>query len=176
VQIDVPRGWWVLDEEINRLIATSVEAMMDISGLDFDAENSTVLFAANSMPLWSYASMRVELGSEPVTATEMAEMWSLSDADLGTVRNEMEAMSMQLLPRQNLAFIETLGIDKEKYGSYPAISFQLLRTGPKGPVVVDIIQVWRSDGIVTVNLAYRESEAALWKAVIARIKRSITIN
>lgn len=174
VQIDAPRGWWIIDEEINRLIETSREALLDIAGLDSDP-NDALLFAANSMPRSTYASMRVEFNPEPVTAEEMAEFRAAGKAELQEVQDMMETLMAKALPQQNLALLRTLGVAKEEYSSWPAVSYRYLRTGPKGPVVVDIIQVWRPDGVVRVNLAYRESEATLWKPVIARIKKSITM-
>jgi hypothetical protein len=174
VQIDAPRSWWVLDEEMNTLIQTSAEAVIDIAGLG-TSSNGTPLFAANSTPFWTYASVRVELGSEAVTPAEIIALRDADEPDLQDFRDELEQLLRQTLPLQNLTFIAALDIHKEQYSSYPALSFRYLRTGQKGPVVVDAIQIWRQDGIVTVNLAYRESESTLWMPVITRIKRSIVL-
>lgn len=175
IQIDAPRSWWALDEEMNRLIATSAEAVIDLSGLG-PVPSGTLLFAANSTPLSTYASMRVEIGSEPVAPAEIIALRDADEADLQDFRGELERGFKQILPLQGLTFIATLDTHKEEYSSYPALSFWYLRTGPKGPVVVNLIQIWRPDGIILVNLAYRESEGVLWKAVIARIKKSITLH
>ena len=78
-----------------------------------------------------------------------------------------------LLPLQGLTFLEAMGIEVQEIGPWPAIVFSYRRSGPKGPVSVELIQVVRRRDYLRINLSYREDERALWMPVIMRIKNSI---
>lgn len=176
VTIDTPRHWWVLNDEHNKVIATARDAALDLSGMDV-TYSGDVLFASNSMPRSTYASLRVSFdGSQPITAQDFRELETLSDADLKSMAPQMIQMQANIIRQLDLKVLEYEGLFNENYGGHPAWSLRYKRSGQGGPVVVDIVQVFRPDGIVRINLAYRESEAALWKVVIRRIKGSIAVD
>jgi hypothetical protein len=50
VQLQIPKGWWLMGKDHNRLIHTSVEAALDLSGIGLPDGQETNLIAANSMP------------------------------------------------------------------------------------------------------------------------------
>ena len=175
VTIDAPRYWWALDEQHNNVIATSRDAALDLSGLDI-THTGNVLFAAASMPRTTYASLRVSYdGSQPVTSDELFWLRSLSDTDLRSLVPELVKIQAQLLAQVGFEVVDIEGLFNETYGDYTAWSFRYMRTGPGGPVIVDTVQIFRPDGIVRVNLAYRKSEHLLWEIVIRRIKESIQV-
>lgn len=176
IQIDAPRTWHVLDEAQNNLIATARDAALDLSGTGV-RYTGNVLFAANSTPATTYASMRVSLDpSMAATPADLTEMDALSNADLGAMEPGFRDLMSQTLAPQGLLVLDSLGLFKESYGAYPAISYRYRRSGPNGSVIVDLIQIFRSDAAIRINLAYKESEELIWRVVIQRIKQSILVN
>jgi hypothetical protein len=60
VQLQIPKGWWLLGDDYNRMIQTTVEAALDLSGIGLQDGQETNLLAANSMPRSTYAAVRVD--------------------------------------------------------------------------------------------------------------------
>src|SRR5262249_23694699 len=80
VEVHVARGWWLLGLEHLRLIATTVEAAMDLSGFDLPKGEKTTLIAANSMPRTTYSALRINSTTPP--STTRAEMAAISLAEI----------------------------------------------------------------------------------------------
>ena len=76
---------------------------------------------------------------------------------------------------QGNKLIELFDTRIETVSNYPALVSEYRRTGPKGPVRVQIYQVATDNQELRINLSYRETEAAVWKPVITEIRKSITI-
>ena len=173
IELQIPKGWWLLGDDHNRAIETSVEAAMDLSGLSLPDGQETNLIAANSMPRSTYAAVRVDSTIPPsLTPSEFA---SITAADIRELQNDMRQYFQKLLPLQGLQLIEFFGTRIEKISGHPAIVTEYRRTGPKGPVFVQINQIFTSSQEIRINLSYRESEVALWKPVVGKIKQSIVI-
>ncbi len=60
IELQIPRGWWLLGEDYNQIIQTTAEATLDLSGLGLLDGQETNLIAANSMPRSTYAAVRVD--------------------------------------------------------------------------------------------------------------------
>lgn len=173
IELQIPKGWWVLGADYNRLIQTSAEAVMDLSGIGLQDGQETNLIAANSMPRTTYAAVRVDSTIPPSVAP--SELASISAADVREIQTEMRSNLQKFLPLQGNQLIEFLGSRIEKISGHPAIVTEYRRTGPKGPVFVQINQIFTSSQEIRVNLSYRESEVALWKPVVGKIRQSIVI-
>jgi len=173
IELQIPKGWWLLSADHNRVIQTSVEAAMDLSGIGLPDGQETNLIAANSMPRSTYAAVRVDSTIPPSVAP--SEFASITAADIRELQTEIRQNLQKLLPLQGNQLIEFFGSRIEKISGYPAIVTEYRRTGPKGPVFVQINQVFASSQEIRINLSYRESEAALWKPVVWKIRQSIVI-
>jgi hypothetical protein len=171
IAIDVPRDWWVLNHEINRLIRTSRDAVLDLRGIATSEDEETVLIAANSWPPVTYAALRVTRVQPSLAAPE--EIRDLSWSDVRGLGEAFETEMRQSLPFQGLAFLETTGMEVEEIGGWPATIFSYRRSGPEGPVSVQLIQVVRREDLLRINLSFRDNERTLWMPVITRIKESI---
>jgi hypothetical protein len=158
VAIDIPRDWWVLNDAINQLIRTSRDAALDLRGIATSDEDETVLIAANSWPPQTYGALRVTRGQPPLAVPE--EILGLTRAELAQLRGDFETEMRQLLSLQGLTFLETTGMEIEEIGGWPSIVFSYRRSGPKGPVFVQLIQVVRKQDFLRINLSYREGERA----------------
>lgn len=173
IELQIPKGWWLLSSDHNRVIQTSVEAAMDLSGIGLPDGQETNLIAANSMPRSTYAAVRVDSTIPPSIAP--SEFASITPADVRELQTEMRQNLQKLLSLQGNQLIEFFGSRIEKISGHPAIVTEYRRTGPKGPVFVQINQIFTPSQEVRINLSYRESEAALWKPVIGKIRQSIVI-
>ena len=173
IELQIPKGWWLLSADHNQVIQTSVEAAMDLSGIGLPDGQETNLIAANSMPRSTYAAVRVDSTIPPSVAP--SEFASITAADIRELQIEMRQNLQKLLPLQGNQLIEFFGSRIEKISGHPAIVTEYRRTGPKGPVFVQINQIFTSSQEIRINLSYRESEVALWKPVVGKIQQSIVI-
>ncbi|MDK1030197.1 MAG: hypothetical protein QGD96_12850 [Anaerolineae bacterium] len=174
VEVQVPKGWWLLGKDYNRIIQTSVEAAMDLSGIGLDDGEEVNLIAANSMPRTTYAALRID-STIPPSATPK-EIINISKSELRELSSYMEQEFHKLLPLQGNRLLNFYGVHVERISGHPALVTRYRRSGPKGPVIVEINQIYPG-GIheLRMNLSYRESEKALWLAVVKKIRSTIKI-
>jgi hypothetical protein len=173
IELQIPKGWWLLGADHNRLIQTSAEAAMDLSGIGLPEGERINLIAANSMPRSTYAAVRVD--STIPASVAPSEFASMTKADVRELQTVILQMLRKTLPTQGIQLIEFFGSRIEKISSHPAIVTEYRRTGPKGPVFVQSNQIFTSNQEITINLSYRESEVALWKPVVGKIRQSIVV-
>lgn len=176
VSIVLPKGWRYLDETMNRLIETSLEAVIDVSGIDIGEardDDEAVLVAANSTPASTYAAVRVTSVRPPtISLTEAKEV---TNRDLAALKSEMIEPLQKMMAAQGNELLEYFGYRKDRIGGHEAFVLEYRRTGPNGPVMVQVNQIAAPSQTITVNLSYRESETALWKPILAKVRGSITI-
>lgn len=173
VQLQIPKGWWLLGKDHKRLIQTTVEAAMDLSGIGLPDGQSTNLIAANSMPRTTYAAVRVDSTIPPSVSPR--EIGAATVAELKDLGNEIRAGLEKLLPLQNNQLLQFYGVRKDSISGYPVIVIEYQRSGPKGPVIVQVNRVFTNSQEININLSYRESEAALWRPIVGKIRQSITL-
>jgi hypothetical protein len=173
IALQIPKGWWLIGAEYNRVIQTSAEAAMDISGIGLPEGNETNLIAANSMPRSTYAAVRVDSTTPP--SVPPSAFASITAADVHEFQTEMRQNLQKILPLQGNQLIGFFGTRIEKISGYPAIVTEYRRTGPNGPVFVQINQIFTASQEIRINLSYRESEVALWKPVVGKIRQSILV-
>lgn len=173
VEVQIPKGWWLVGKDYNRMIQTSVEAAMDLSGIGFDDREEVNLIAANSMPRTTYAALRID-STIPPSATPR-EIQNITKTELKELSLGMKQEFEKLLPYQGNQLLDFYGVHIEKISGHPTLVTRYRRSGPNGPVIVEINQIFLADHELRVNLSYREKEKALWLAVIKKIRTTINI-
>lgn len=173
VEVQIPKGWWLVGKDYNRIIQTSVEAAMDLSGIGFDDREEVNLIAANSMPRTTYAALRID-STIPPSATPR-EIQNITKTELKELSLGMKQEFEKLLPYQGNQLLDFYGVHIEKISGHPTLVTRYRRSGPNGPVIVEINQIFLADHELRVNLSYREKEKALWLAVIKKIRTTINI-
>lgn len=173
VELKIPKGWRLITAEYNQLIDMSTEAAMDLSGVEASKGVEVNLIAANSMPRSTYAAIRVD-STTPVS-TSPSEISNLTAAEIHDFQVEIESILQKLLPQQGNQVLTFFGVRRVTISGHPALITEYRRSGPKGPVVVSIVQVFTTSQELRFNLSYRESEQAIWKPVIGKIFQSIII-
>jgi len=88
VEVQVPKGWWLLGKDYNRMIQTTVEAAMDLSGIGLDDGEEVNLIATNSMPRTTYATLRID-STIPPSAT-LKEIINISKSELRELSSYMD--------------------------------------------------------------------------------------
>jgi len=173
VHLQIPKGWWLLGKDYNQLLQSTAEAVLDLSGIGLPDGQKTNLIAANSMPRTTYAAVRVD--SNIPAFLSPREIQTATAADLKDIGNELRGVLEKMLPLQNNQLLQFYGVRKDSISGHPALVIEYRRSGPKGPVIVQINRVFTDSQEVNINLSYRESEAALWKPVVTKIRQSITL-
>lgn len=176
VSFEAPKGWWALSDIANELIQTSVEAAIDVSDINLQpdpSEQEVNLIAINSMPRTTYAAVRIDRLLPPASTPQ--EVTALTPQDL---ENESAWVAMQLrkvIATQGNTLLKWRGVSKDLVGGHQSISYRYQRSGPKGPVNVEILSIYTPTQELRVNLSYRESERVIWMPVIEKIRRSIKV-
>lgn len=174
VRIEVPRDWGLLSEEQLRLIGTSVEASLDLTGLSSDSDGEVNLLTANTMSRSTYAAVRVDSLAPPTVSPDVLS--ALSDADIKGLQPQMRSVLERGLTEHGLEIEHYFGTRREQISGYPALVTDYRRNGPHGPVIVRLVQLYTPTQEVSVNLSYRESEKVLWMPVINKMYRSLDID
>ena len=146
---------------------------MDLSGIGLPDGQVTNLIVANSMPISTFAGVAVLSTIPPSVAP--SELSSITSAEVQQFQNGMRQNLHKLLLLQGYQLIESFGSRIETISGYPTIVSEYRRTGPKGPVFVQINQVFTPSQEIGITLSYRESEVALWKPVVGKIRQSIVV-
>lgn len=68
-----------------------------------------------------------------------------------------------------------MGVLRVTVGGHPSLVAEYSRTGPKGPVLVQITSLYLDGKEMRLTLSYRESEAGLWKPIVAYIGQSLSV-
>lgn len=170
VSLELPKSWSLIGPDFNAVIETSAEAALDLSGYAVSGSHVNIL-AATSMPRSTYAAVRITVITPPVLSP--AEVASLSPAEVNAVGSEAASGLREVLRRQNLQLLDYLGTAVEMIDSHPALVMSYRRSGPNGPVIVHMYQIFLPERTFRMSLSYRESEAALWQAVMQKIKESV---
>jgi hypothetical protein len=71
IELQVPRGWWLLGPDYTRLIDTTVEAAMDVSAHKLVRRKENQLSCGNSMPTSTYAALHIDSPCELSSITEV---------------------------------------------------------------------------------------------------------
>lgn len=173
IEIQVPRNWRLLTDEENKLIELSTEAALDISGIQVSTAGESNLLAANSMPTSTYASVRID--STVPAELPPYEIMAITAKDIAVLESVVKKGIEKLLSNQGLQLTQFIDLQRRTISGNPALITEYRRSGPKGSVYVMQIQIFTENQTVAINLSYRESEQIVWKPVIEKIYRSITI-
>lgn len=173
ISLEVPNGWRLLSYDAKRIIDTSTEAALDLSGIERPAGHEVNLIAANSTPASTYAAVRVDLNMPSLIHPSVFAQ--VTAQDIRDLSIETERSLRLTLPQVGLTLVEFLGMRVEKISGFPALVTEYRRSGPKGPVFVQLLQVYTAKHSFKINLSYRESEVILWKPVLRKIRSSIAV-
>lgn len=172
--LEVPRDWRILTDDENKMIDLSAEAVARITSIDLPDGEEATLLAMNSMPANTYAAIRVS--SIRPAEVHPDEVRAITQAELKQLDEYFEAVFRELLPHQGNQLLAFVGTHLGEVEGYPAIIVEYRRSGPRGPVFVQISQIYTPSQELRINLSHREQEAGIWGPVIDVIRSSIRIS
>ncbi|MGV3661798.1 MAG: hypothetical protein ACO1TE_16550 [Prosthecobacter sp.] len=171
VTVDLPKSWWLPDKDMNEAVETAGQAAAENSGIEIMPDKHGCLVWAQSMPRTTYASIRLTRVTPPLGTPD--EIAALTAAELKEMGDHAHQLLRNMRPANGLEVKDFTGCSLTTIGGQPAVGHRYRRTGQKGDVVVADYQISRLGDTIQVTLAYRESEAVLWKPVTERMIRSI---
>jgi hypothetical protein len=168
VYVDVPINWWVISGTLNSTLESYARTLVDLTGMSSGATDKVNLFRANSMPKSTYASIAVNLSPSDVTPAQVIK----------ATQEELQAIATSLSEELRKG-IDVKGggptLGKISLDGNPTVQIRYKREGLNGPVVVEMNKIVLPNRVVSLNLAYRESEERIWKLVVQRIRTSFRI-
>jgi len=173
IELQIPKSWELLGADLNRVLETSTEATMDLSGIGLPRGSRTNLLTATSIPRSTYAVVRVTSTIPPSVAP--SQLLSISADDIRDLQTEMRQILEKGLSFEGIKLIKFFGSRIERISGHPAIVTEYRQTDPNGPLFVQINQIFTNSQEIGIGLSYRESEALLWKSVVGKIKKSIVV-
>lgn len=169
--LKVPSNWWVLGKELNKTIDTSVEAIVDLSGLEMPQEKDVVLLRANSMPRSTYANVSVSAGDAEF---EEGDLRSLSRDHLADMEPIMKKLLADLLIQSGWKIEKFEPIKIVELDGFYGLQMNYQRSGPKGSVIVTQTRYVMNDKEINITLSYRKKESGIWKPIITYISKSVS--
>lgn len=174
IELQVPDNWRLLSASEHKMINTSNEALGEDMGLNDPASKNVNLFAANSVPVTTYASVRVDSDTNVVGSP--SDITDLTADELQSFQDEMLKGVRQVLQKQGYQLVRFTGVRRSVISGYPALTTAYRRSSSQGPVLVNVVQIFTPAQDIHINLAYRVSEEAIWKPVMSKVARSIVIH
>lgn len=171
VSVEVPKNWWLLSGDINTNIETMSEAAMNLSGLQLPKGKRVNLLRANSMPRTTYAAIAINATDSEMNPNDLRNASEKEISGFAPTAKEMQ----EALSSQNMEILDFYRVRREFVGKHPALVIEYKRSGPQGPVIVQMTRLFLGEKEVSLNLSYRESEGQLWKPIIQYIRKSLTV-
>ena len=171
--IEVPKNWRLLDGDFNTTIETAGEAVLNLAGIKLPTGQKVNLFRANSNPPTTYAGIAINATDSDIPP---AELLSASDAEIRELAPLMHQMLDQGFAAQNLSVIRFDGVRRETVDGHPALVIEFVRSGPQGPVVVQMTRLFIGDKEMSLNLSYRQSEAGVWKPIVDHMRSTFRVS
>jgi len=173
VQIEVPKNWRTLDGDINTTIETAGEAVMNLAGIEIPPGQKVNLFRANSNPPTTYAGIAINATDSDIAP---AELLAASDSEIRELTPIMQQMFEQGFSAQNLRIVRFDPVQRDIVDGHPALIISYIRSGPQGPVVVQMTRLFIGDTEISLNLSYRQSEAGIWKPIVEHMRNSFHVS
>jgi hypothetical protein len=171
ISLELPRSWYVFDAQMKELLLTHVEALLDLS--QKTASETGFLLLARSLPLETYATVNITVTKNSLIPSQVAN-WS--SGQLSSYSSALRADIQQGFELQGNKIVEWLGTGTETINNQTVLITRYRRSLKGGPIVyVELYQFPTGRDLIGFTSSYRESEWALWKSVVLRIRSSFRI-
>lgn len=175
LSIEVPSHWKVLPRASRANVAAAGRAMMESAEQDASTGKKETLLAVNATPEPSGAMVRVSVTRPPEYSQE--DLKAATTSDLKELEVELSQVYRKLEAAGGPTVIQMHPVRLETVAGRRALSISYRRTSAAGPSPWQVVQykVPLSDRLVEVTLSYRESDAALWRPILEKVKRSLRL-
>lgn len=179
LSLDVPSHWRSISESGRKDLATAAEAAMGAAGLPYERDHRNAMSIV-AVPDAEAANIRVSFVDNIDVSQAELRVGLANPTDRAEMEQAMREQCQKLgklLPQINLALVDCKPVRYESIGGFLAIVQEYRRTANAGPspIVVTQYHVVIGRDKILVGLAYRESQAVLYRPILERVKRSINI-
>ena len=171
VSVEVPKNWWLLSGDINTNIETMSQAAMNLSGIELPKGKKVNLLRANSMPKTTYATIAINATDSEMNPNDLKNASEKEISKFAPTAKEMQ----EALSSLNMHMLDFFRVRREFVAKHRALVIEYKRSGPQGPVIVQMTRLFMGAKEISLNLSYRESEGQLWKPIVQYIRKSLTI-
>jgi len=123
------------------------------------------------MPRTTYAAIAINATDSEMNPNDLKNASEKEISGFAPTAKEMQ----EALSSQNMEILDFYRVRREFVGKHPALVIEYKRSGPQGPVIVQMTRLFLGEKEVSLNLSYRESEGQLWKPIIQYIRKSLTV-
>lgn len=179
--ITVPSHWRVRDTAERQNIVAGADAVLNPTGKSSESMHVSSLSVV-SIPEPTRAIIRVSFVKEPGTQAELnREVRANRDKVIAEFKDAWDTEKQQLaegMARQGVQYLGQEVFRIETIGTRTAFVISYKRTSLRGgaPFVVTQYHVPMGSDKVLVTLSFQESEAAMFRPILERVKNSISIH
>ncbi|MEO5883730.1 MAG: hypothetical protein ABIQ06_15040 [Caldimonas sp.] len=172
LSIEIPSDWKVLSQANRSNIAAAGSAMMESAGQKGSTGKKETLLAVQS-PDPSGATVRLSVTTPPEYS--QADLASATASDLKEMEDALLEQYRKLERSGGPKVIQMQAARLETIGGHRALVISYRRSSPAGPSPWQVVQysIPLSDRLVQLTLSHRESDAAVSRPVLEKVKRSM---
>lgn len=176
ISIEFPNDWYVLDRRVVGAIVEQGAIAQDVAGMTDDAPQTQNLIKANSSERDPGAILSVNVDVPP--SIPLSDFKGVTNSDLTDSSGELREQFEKMARAGGFSITKFYGAHLDKFGPYPAVVMEYQRTGilRPGDFIVQINQIAMNDKTVKLTMSYRIADAFIWKARMARVRKSLILN
>lgn len=177
IQLDVPRNWTFLNDNIKNAIQASSEAMIDLTNSTFPKAEQNILVAANGYSTLKEAAATLRLSTRKIETLSQREVLDLSESEINEFGIEQKKQITRLLSAQDPgASIKWHFVKLQRINGLGVITMQYTRTSSKHlSFRVQIDMIPDSRRLITLTTSFYEDERILWNPIIERVRYSLRL-
>jgi hypothetical protein len=175
ISIELPNDWYVLDRGVVGKIVEQGAITLDVAGMPDGSPQTRNLIKANSSKRDPGAILSVNVDIPPSIAP--SDFNNLTVSDLTDARDELRGEFEKAARAGGLSITKFYGAHLDTFGPYPALVIEYERAGllKAGDFVVQINQIAMGDKTIKLTMSYRVADAVIWKARMARVRKSLVL-
>ncbi|MBL8036510.1 MAG: hypothetical protein JNN16_03315 [Nitrospira sp.] len=173
IAIQVPAHWRVLSKDMRKNIRAATEAMAEQS--DVSLRKATNVLHVNATPDPTGATVRVTIGPPPPFSA--AELKDANQSDLIELKSIYENQMLAIQKNGGPELIESYLPRIESISGISSIAWSYRRKSATGHGAWYVTQykVPCTSILVELTISYRESDSALWKPILRKVRESVRI-
>lgn len=176
ISIEFPNDWYVLNRRVVGAIVEQGAIAQEVAGMPDDTPQTQNLIKANSSERDPGAILSVNIDVPP--SIPPSDFKSMTNSDLTDASGELRGEFEKLARAGGFSITKFHGAHLDKFGPYPAVVIEYQRTGilKPGDFIVQINQIAMNDKTVRLTMSYRIADAFIWKARMARVRKSLILH
>nr|BDD45672.1 hypothetical protein 20 [Desulfobacterales bacterium] len=175
IHLEIPSHWRSLPEDARLNLGASAHGMLDDAGINGGLDGKRRLLAVNSRPEPNGAMIRVSVESpSDIAETDLA---GVIGADLKRVEAGLAGMFARLEKSGGPKILEMQRARVGEFNDRRALIVSYVRAGTYGqsPWQVTQYKIPVANALIELTLSYRQSDGAVWRPILGRVKRSMDL-